>query len=139
MEEQLALEQRVWQRVRGLRSPEQDLEEALEGLIRLGREQTAGLKPWNPPLYRQEMENLSLLTALYHLKFGRHLPGQPRVRPSREDCRRRAAKMLQLYVQLESHRDFGALFTHLTRRQRAICAALEGYSRSQGFGVGCKL
>ena len=34
MEEQLALEQRVWQRVRGLRSPEQDLEEALESLIR---------------------------------------------------------------------------------------------------------
>ena len=122
MEEQLALEQRVWQRVRGLRSPETDLEESLEALIRLGREQRAAMKGRSHHLYGLEGENLALLTALYHLRFGKRVPGLP---SGKGNCRQRAEKMLRLYVQLENHRDFGPLFTDLTRRQRAICAALE--------------
>ena len=125
MEEQLALEQRVWQRVRGLRSPETDLEESLEALIRLGREQRAAMKGRSHHLFSLEGENLALLTALYHLRFGKRVSGQP---SGKGNCRQRAEQMLRLYVQLENHRDLGPLFTDLTRRQRAVCAALEHHS-----------
>ena len=126
MEEMLDLEQRVWQRVRGLQSPEGNLEKDVEELIRLSREQTAALKGRHKALYGLESENLALLTALYHLRFGRRLPaGKPGQR-GRDACRRRAEKMLRLYVRLESHPSLGALFTDLTRRQRSICAMLEG-------------
>ena len=126
MEDRLALEQRVWQRVRGNATDEETLESALARLIRLSREQAAGLKPGNKQLYRREVQTLGLLTALYRLRFGKEVPLSP-VRPSnREACRRRAAEMLGLYLQLETHRELGGLFTDLTRQQRATCAALEG-------------
>ena len=126
MKEMLALEQRVWQRIRGQRSPEKDLEEDLEALIRLGREQTSALKGRHRALYGLEAENLALLTTLYHLRFGRRLsPGKPGP-GGKDDCRRRAEKMLRLYVRLEGHPCLGTLFTDLTRRQRSICAMLEG-------------
>ena len=132
MEDQLALEQRVWQRVRGQRSPEKDLEETMETLIRLSREQVAGLKYGSRELYRREAETMALLNGLYHLRFGRHLPGRPAFRPGREECRRRAEEMLRLYIQLETNPEFGPLFTHLTRKQRAICTALEPDSARRG-------
>lgn len=125
MEDQLTLEQRVWQRVRGTGSDGADPEETLARLIRLGREQTAALRYLDRNLWQQERDNLVLNTALYRLRFGKTLPGHRPVRPSRQDCRRRAAAMLQLYLRLENHRELGALFTDLTGKQRAICAALE--------------
>ena len=124
MEDMLALEHRVWQRVAGVRSPEDDLQEALEALIHLGRNQAAGLKRHSRNLQQQEAENLALLTALYHLRFGKRLPKRKSPGPDRDNCRSRAEKMLRLYIRLENHRELGPLFTHLTRVQRATCAAL---------------
>ena len=126
MEEQLALEQRVWQRVRSQGDPQTEPEEDLARLIRLGREQVCALQQLDRHLSLRELENLQLLTALYHLRFGKKVPVSHQGQPGRAACRRRAEEMLQLYIRLERDPEFSALFTRLTGVQRAVCAALGG-------------
>lgn len=134
MEEQLELERRVWQRVRGQQRPEEDIRGKLAELIRLSRAQTRDLSRVDPTLYRQERQTLGLLTALYTLVFGGSVPEEgTEGRPgTAEACLRRCRKQLEGYLALERHPAWGQLFTALVRQKRAQCAQLEQRIRRPG-------
>ena len=125
------LEQRVWRRVRG--EPEEG--ELLPELVGLSRQQAAELRGVDRILYRQERQTLMLLEQLLILAGGK-VPTPGKVLPGNREqrlrrCRERCGRMLQAMVALESHDRYGALFTELTRQQRAKCARLNVLADTQ--------
>ena len=125
------LEQRVWRRVRG--TPEEG--ELLTELVRLSRQQAAELKWVDRELQRQERGTLALLTQLLTLSGGTVPPSGKELPGSRAQglrrCRERCGRMLRLMVAMEGHDRYGALFTDLTRQQRAKCARLNALAGTQ--------
>jgi len=125
------LEQRVWRRVRG----ESEDGELLPELVGLSRQQAAELRGVDRMLYRQERQTLMLLEQLLILSGGKAptpgklLPGNREQRLRR--CRERCGRMLQTMAALEGHDRYGALFTDLTRQQRAKCARLNVLADTQ--------
>ena len=120
------LEQRVWQRIRG----QDTMEEDLARLLRLSTMQLEDLKHLDRELYRREKMALGLLSGLHHICDGGQMPGMGELRPlpraqRLHRCRQRCREILLLCVKLEQHPRFGGLFTDLTRWQRAAFAKLE--------------
>ena len=120
------LEQRVWKRVRG----QDTLEEDLVRLLRLSTEQTEDLKHLDRELYRREKMALGLLSGLHRICDGGTIPEMGELRPLPRTqrlrrCWERCREILLLCVKLEQHPRHGGLFTDLTRWQRVACAKLE--------------
>ena len=121
-----AAAQRVWQRVRRQDSAEGDLAR----LLTLSQMQAEDLKYLDQELYRREKINREFLRGLHHICDGGTMPAMGRMHPlplaqRLRRCRERCREMLMLCVKLEQHPKYGALFTDLTRWQRAACAQLE--------------
>ncbi len=117
-------EKRVWQRVRGTVGNDD-----FAPLIRLSQAQAADLFPLDRNLYRQAQQTLTILTGLHWLSSGqetkpiRQQSGSKRERLLR--CRQRCDEIMSMLVAQENHSRYGAVFTDLTRVQRAICAQLQ--------------
>ena len=121
------LETRVWQRIRGKETAEEDLEQ----LLRLCRMQREELRDLDRDLYRDMGAVLGLLNGLQIISAGparlwgerdsRRVPRHQRIR----SCRDRCGQMLALCIRLELHPRYGGVFTDLTRFLRAVCARLE--------------
>ena len=120
------LEQRVWKRVRG----QDTLEEDMARLLRLSGIQAEELRHLDRELYRREKMALGLLAGLNRICDGGTIPemGEQRPLPRAQRlrrCQQRCREILLLCVKLEQHPRYGGIFTDLTRWQRAACAKLE--------------